>query len=335
MESSIKNIQELWKEIKYLRLQFEKECYNKRINETNPRAIMQDDSFFLTIKKKCQNTINSDKNEKYKNKLDVLNKLIEKDFSSYVDGETSLYTLSKKVECAFVKDNFGLAKLEFCMNVVLDNEFDFECNKIAFPVISKAFGFDENYLINLSNEMNEAFSSICLDKSKNINNALLIGGILSIALIIPGIGGLIGGYAAAASTTTASLASVSCLGMAEGVAVLCIGAAISSGAAIGTSYLVLNKIDKEKFKTEFSKLSIDQTILSLVKTSLSLIYIRKFINDSRAFEIYSSIVEEYIDLKSDVDLRLFLKSEEIESDSKKNKIFANTDGYLKKKLFSL
>ncbi len=48
--------------------------------------------------------------------------------------------------------------------------------------------------------------------------------------------------------------------------------------------------------------------------------------------MYESFAEQYIDLKSDVDLRLFVKKEDVDVNDKKNNIFHNADKYLKKEL---
>ena len=65
-----------------------------------------------------------------------------------------------------------------------------------------------------------------------------------------------------------------------------------------------------------------------------IIHLGKNINVTGARELYENLVDQYIDLKADVDVRLFLNSEDIENNKKKNLIFSHSDEFLKKNLFA-
>ena len=215
------------------------------------------------------------------------------------------------------------------MNVLLDNIYEFETNPSSYDKISTMLGYNNSYLINLEKNMKLAYCSITNNKNNNLKTAAIVSGIIAIPLLISGVGAAIGGFAASASITTSGLASLfGGIGMAIVVAGSCLYSVAITGGVLGSAYFTLDASQKYKLKRDFARLSVDETTVSLVKTIMSILQIKNYKDDADAQKIYESYVEEYIDLKSDVDLRLFINNEEIEENKKKNTIFNNADNYL-------
>ena len=83
---------------------------------------------------------------------------------------------------------------------------------------------------------------------------------------------------------------------------------------------------------EFYNLNVDQTAFYLAKSTVLLLQINKFkSNDPVAQEIYESYVENYIDIKSDITLKMLLDGD-INNNIERAKVFNNVDIYLATKL---
>ena len=94
----------------------------------------------------------------------------------------------------------------------------------------------------------------------------------------------------------------------------------------------INNIHKEKLLKEFYNLNVEQTAFYLAKSTVLLLQINKFReSDPVAMEIYESYVENYIDIKSDITLKMLLDGK-VEENLNKAKVFNNVDIYLATKL---
>ncbi len=333
---SVSILNNLYYSITRLRLENEKQYYDSKIMQTSPKTVCSSDKIFDKLKKGSFNFFNNGTYNKYlekkKNIVLYINDYITKNSTLIYYNENEIQTKCREV---FKDDYYGIAKLEFAMNIVTDSDYEYETNAYSFYVISSLLDLNESYLMNTYNMMKKIYSEISLNKKTIGIKAIPIASLVAIVLIISGVGAAIGGYAVAGSVTTAGLAGVSFgMGMAEGVAVLCVASAIGFGVTYGATYAGLTIAQKRKLKEEFAKLSIDQMVMSLVKTIMFMLHMRKF-KDDKAKELYNSYVEEYIDLKYDCDIRLFLKEEKVLENKDKNRIFANVDEFLKKNLFSV
>ena len=319
-----------------IRLNNERSYYIEKTRQTAPKNTISTDTFFTKLKKGTSNFFNSGTYNKYVDKRNKIDDYIKKyDDENYNLIEYNDSEIRQKVREVFVNDKYGLAKLEFIMNFITSDSYEYETNSESFSEISQLLDLEYDYVMNIYNLMKKVYSEISINKRSINTNALAIASLITIPLIISGVGAIIGGYAVAGSVTTAGLAGAGLgLGMAEGVAVLCLASAAGFGLTYGLTYKGLELNQKRKLKQEFAELSIEQTTMSLVKTMISMLHLHDF-SDSEAKELYNSYVEEYIDLKSDCDVRLFLKEEKVLENKDKNSIFANADIYLKKHLFSV
>ena len=72
--------------------------------------------------------------------------------------------------------------------------------------------------------------------------------------------------------------------------------------------------------------------MSLAQTIIMITQINKFRDqDIVAEKLYTELIDNYIDIKSDIALKMFL-SDNNQTDFKKNKIFHKVDDYLFKKM---
>jgi len=307
--------------IKEYRLQteisFHKEEYEKRM----PKEVAIDDGFFKKLKKNTGNAINKTEYERH---LKLYNELTEKN-NAYLEenkkySEYNIDNIYELVLDLFKKDKYNVAKLEFAMNVVLDGDFKYECNDKTFVKISTVLGFDTNYLTNLRQKLQDAYAEIGLDKTQAIKNALKVGGIaFGVCMVASGIGAL-AALAAGATTAAFSLSAITISSLSLG---------ISIGAIAGIATMDKNY---EDLKKQFMNLTVEETAITLAKSIIMIKQLDLYKTEEEAKKLYDGMIEEYIDLKSDLDLRILVGKEDLENNNKKSEVFYNADKYLKKEL---
>ena len=321
----IDELKNLIASVRAYRYDKELEYYNAEVNKRAPKMIGAKEDFFSSLGKKITNSFNNygynEYNEK-KSKVEFLLNQLKEDNTIYSGSE-----LKEKLDSLFKNDITGVAKLEFSMNIILDNSYKFEVNDYSYRFLSNLMDEDENYLFDIEKSMKEAYSKIALNKTNIKQNAAIVGSLLSLVIIAGGVGGVLGATAAAgAGLTTLGV------GLAEGVSIIILGGALTTGATIGLTYAGLKGAEKSKIKKEFQNLSIDEATLSLVKTVLAIVHLKKNSSEENK-ELYDAYIEQYLDLKSDVDLNLFMNDYMVEENKDKNKLFNNADELLKKLLF--
>ena len=324
IEQKINELETLYASVKNLRMDLELKYYDDEIAKTSPRLIGRDENIFSKLGKNITNNVNSSRYNKIKEKqltLRDLHKELKETYNIYSNEE-----FKTKLQDMFETDDSGIAKLEFSMSVILDSTFDYETNKESFRQISLLLNENENYLLDLKVKMLKAYQDISLDKTDNFKNALIVGGALSLLLVTGGVGGVFAGYAA-------GLTSLG-IGMTSTLAVIALTSAVSMAGISYVTYSSLNANDKRKLKEEFAKYTVEETTMSLVKTSMCLLYLKENNKKEQYEDLYDSFVEQYIDLKSDVDLRLFKDNDDVELNKKKNKLFNNADAFLRNNLFT-
>ena len=95
---------------------------------------------------------------------------------------------------------------------------------------------------------------------------------------------------------------------------------------------VIDSIQKDVLLKQFYDLNVEQTAFCLAKSIVLLLQVNKYReNDPVAQEIYESYVETYIDIKSDITLKMLLDGK-IEENFEKAKVINNMDIYLATKL---
>ena len=321
--TKINELEELYANIKYIRLNVELAYCDQEIAKTCPKLIGCQENIFSKWSKEITNNVNNSRYNKIKEK-----QLNVKDLMKELKEKYSLYEEDKLKEILkdmFSNDESGIAKLEFAMSIILDSSYKYETNKTSFKQLSVLLGENEDYLLDLKVKMLKAYQDISIDKQDNLKNALIVGGALSLLLVTGGVGGVFASYAA-------GLTSLG-IGMTSSFAVLALTSMVSMGGISYITYSALNANDKRKLKEEFRNYTVEETTLSLVKTSMCLLHLKGNLNSEENIALYDSFVEQYIDLKSDVDLRLFKDSEDIENNKKKNKVFNNADAFLRNNLF--
>jgi len=320
MNDKVKLYKEIETKIRLVRLENEIKYYEDVINKKSPKDINDNDGFFNKTKKKLSNNLNKNEYEFAKKTLDNLKNIYDDLLSDSMLKSYSIdndIEFKEKVSLLFNDDKFSVAKLEFVMSIILDNTFAFTQNGISYPYLSDILGYNEDYLSLIEKKLRGFYQDINIKKSDLLRNACIISVCIAPALLITGFaGGLFVG----------SIFSEAMVGLLVGGGLV---------ATAGLTYVCLKEVEREKLKEEFSKLNVEETSLNLAKTIVLIEHMNNVYtktHDEEAEEIYESFVDEYIDLKSDVDLRLFINKENVDLNDNKNKVFHNADQLLKKTL---
>ena len=318
LKKEVNLIEELEFFIRKYRLEKEIEYHKEAFEGKKPEDIDDNENIFQRLKKRTKNTFNKNDYENHLNKFNDLNKKYEELIKDKNYDINDINAHEKSIQL-FKDDLFGVSKLEFAMNVVLDDYVEYECNDKTYGRISLILGYTEDFLTNLTNKMSKIYTNISLDRQSFFNSAITAGLIVGgVALVCSGIGAIAGVAVGAASTFTITGA---------------LWGALCLGSAVGTiTYIALKEEDKSKLKKDFAKLNLEQTAMSLTKTVILLKQLDNYKNEEKAVEVYNSLIEEYIDLKSDVDLRILVGREEVELNNKKMNLFTNAYNQMKSEL---
>ena len=323
------NIDVIFENIRKIRLLADIINHQEEIEEKKPEEIAEGEGFFKANFKKIKNTFKSDAYQKASESLNAkvvkfneisneqisssLNQTYLKDMIEKISEESTL--IAKDI---FKDDSYKVGKIEFVMNVLCDNFVEYENNEEANAKISLILGEDEEYVDNILEELAEAYQRIGIKANGIFNKELELP-------ILTGLAALVIGN---------PLISVGIIGLslAECVTTLC-GLKVSFFNNLrNEASEAINNIQKERLLNEFYNLNVEQTAFYLAKSTVLLLQINKFrASDPVAQEIYESYVENYIDIKSDITLKMLLDGN-IEENLDKAKVFNNVDIYLATKL---
>lgn len=321
MSEKVKLYKEIEAKIRLYRILNEINYYSNIIEKKTPKEIGENDSFWKKTKKKVNNTLNKNEYEtssKKKEELENLYNELNTDFEAKGYSINSDEEFKEKIDELFSDDKYNVAKIEFIMSIILDNKCQFSQNNESYKYLSKLFGYDDGFISNLEKNLIKNYQEISLKKGDILKNACVLSCCIAPIVLVSGIGAGIFAGALFSEVLTATLVTA---GMIAGVTAI--------------TYVGLKEIDKARIKEEFSKLNVEETALNLAKTIILIDHMNKAYlenHEDEAEEIYESFIDEYIDLKSDVDLRLFINKEDIDLNDNKNKVFHNADQLLKKAL---
>ena len=325
--------------IKKLGILIDLKEFKEIINRKRPVEVLQSDNVFESSGKNIKNWFNSfsydDANAKFDVKLKRYNSEYEAKIKSHIsvkqietlidDVKTEIYNITDEM---FKEDKYGLGKLEFSLMIAMDPKIDIECKELLYHNLSNVLNERYDYISNIKKNLLSTYQSIS-EKYVDINKIRLTAGLLTGCAILFAINPLIGGITASASTTTAALAGLfGGVGMAEGVLLLCgISASVYALSDIGITE-AQKLIQRNKLKEEFYKLTVEETTLSLAKTIMSLVQIKKYIdNDDNARKLYYELIERYVDIKSDIELKMLMNID-AETNFQKTKVFNKVDEFL-------
>lgn len=315
----------LFDNIRKIRLLLDIVCHINKIEETKPEFIDETEGFFKTNFKKIKNSI---KNDFYKKAVEGLETKVRK-YNLISDEEISVYHRpnylneliekikeeSKKIANEIFKDDsYKVGKIEFVMNVLCDDYAEYKSNSKANEIVSKILNEDIDFTDDVLESLSDAYQKIGIKPTSGFNARLEEGaltGLFAMILANPIISaGIVG------------------LSFAECITALC-GIKFSFFKEIKNEASdAINSIQKERIVKAFYSLDVDQTAFYLAKSTVLLLQINKYrTNDPVAQEIYESYVESYIDIKSDITLKMLLDGGFSENINKA-KVFNNMDIYL-------
>ena len=328
-KENINNVDLLFKNIRKIRLLTDIITHLEEIKEKTPEFIDENEGFFKKNFKKIKNSLNGEFYKKAQKSLEEkiikYNELDEEQINSCYRPNYLNEMIDKIINDSktianeiFSDDSYELGKIEFVMNVLCDNYTKFLNNEELNSKISYILNEDEDFVDSILNNLTEAYQKIGIKPTEGIAaklHAPLLTGLATLVIANPLVAmGIVG------------------VSLAECITTLC-GLKISMIDQIknGTTKTI-DSIQKDILLKEFYNLNIDQTAFYLAKSTVLLLQINKFRgNDPIAEEIFESYVENYIDIKSDITLKMLLK-DGLAENIEKAKVFNNVDIYLATKL---
>lgn len=342
--NDVKMISELDIIITKIRILLDIYNHKNTVERKAPQAINSNDGFFANSWKSIKNTVNDGAYKKateaIEQKTYIFNQLSDVQIYVYESKERLENLIRKYTSIAFklqnqifINDTYNLGKIEFIINIITNTTINYSYNDHAFSFIStNVFGKDINYIQQIKDDLFEAYKAISLNNdgiSKYKYMPALLTGILICSAFIP----VIGGLSASAAVTTSSLAGIfPGIGMAEGVIALCGCAAVAPIVVNKALDIGNNAIQVASIKKDFKKLELNEATFSLAKSILFIVEIYKYREqDSKAEYLYSTYIENYLDIKTDITLDM-LMSTNSKMNYEKLTVFNNVDKYLVKKL---
>ena len=323
------NVDVLFENIRKIRILSDILIHLEVMESKKPESIEGNEGFFKSNFKKIKNSFNNEAyqkaSEKLNQKIDKFNEINDEQISSSLNPIYIKDFIEKIKEDSvsialniFKEDVYKVGKIEFVMNVLCDNFVEYENNDEANEVISLLLGEDNDFVDNILEELTEAYQKI----------GIMPKGIFNPELRIP----LLTGLAALVIGNPLISFGIVGLSFAECITTLC-GIKVSFFNKLrDDASSAINNIHKEQLLKEFYNLNVEQTTFYLAKSTVLLLQINKFReNDPVAMEIYESYVENYIDIKSDITLKMLLDGK-VEENLNKAKVFNNVDIYLATKL---
>ncbi len=327
MSTRLDNIDEknLFTYFQYVRLHVAKELNekniekSKKINETNTTL----DGLFKNFGRFIDRSVNN--YEKKYCSIDENIKSFENKNSNIINGGTACELCNS----LFKDDECGLHKLLFSINIIFDNEYNYEYKDDGLKYVSNILFGNQNDIIEIKKQLEQNYSCIAKKELSTVQKGLLVSA-SAVALI----GCLcfpiffVGGVGASASTTTSMLAFAG--DMQAGVGLLSLGSITLGALFVGLSYYGLDSYNKKIAKDEFRKLSPELNSLYL---AIQCTYIQRIVNriskDKLKYQL-DIIIKNFNELKQDLDYYLFVENESIEDNKKKLNSFHNFDNRLAK-----
>ena len=325
MNNKHNNVDKLFNNIRKIRLLLDIIDHINKIEETKPEFIDENEGFFKTNFKKIKNSFKSETHSKaiegLETKVRKYNEISEDKINVYHRPnflkeliETIKNESTKLAKEIFGDDSYKLGKIEFVMNVLCDDYADYKNNKQANEIVSLILDEDKNHVQNVLYDLTDAYQKIGIKPTTGLNARLEASALTGLAAMI-------------LANPIISLGIVG-VSLAESITALC-GLKFSFFQEIkNEAAQTINSIQKERLLKAFYSLNVDQTAFYLAKSTVLLLQINKFrAQDPVAEEIFESYVESYIDIKSDITLKMLLEGGMSENINKA-KVFNNMDIYL-------
>jgi hypothetical protein len=306
---------------------------HKQIVESKkPEDVYDHDNFFKQGMKKIKNTINDsayknaafqldDKIFKYNTlETDTINVCVTE---KYLAGLIKDFTDEAKKLAGeiFANDEFKLGKMEFAISVAFDDFAEFITKDSVYKIISAVLGEEEDFVKKVKEDLLEAYHKINVKPTQELNAKVVAGLITGVAVM-----GLTNVFIGAKTIAFGAI------GLAESILTLT-GLSVAGYEGLKHAYDKLEyKVERQLLRNEFYQLDLGQTTFSLAKSIIMIVELNKYRKDSSVAEdLYCSYIENYIDIKSDITLKL-LMSENSKENYEKSKVYNNVDKFLVSKL---
>ena len=316
-----KKFGKLLKTIQYMRLVFINNLIDKQIEKKQLIEGNQNDGFLKNLGTSISNSLNKRPLDKLNEKKEKITTILNgfKTIEIYKNDDEML----KAIQTLFKDDVYNLEKTLFSLNVIFDNEFNYEYEKESLNHISSILWDEKTYLLNLKSEIEEIYMDIAKQPLSTRQKVILGGVIAGAALTIFSLGTSTLG-ALSASTFTTTLATIGGT-MAGGVSAYATTAVLLTGFIGVTTYVAMNEHNKRVLRKEFREMKYEEVaILMSIRA-----YMMKITKTRMPLDLYKEKTDELLrmvqDIRSDTEYSLFVERNDIEENKKKIKVFHNLD----------
>lgn len=229
----------------------------------------------------------------------------------------------------FKDDKYGISRLTFAVEVVLDSEYDYEFEKEGLEAASMFLFGNLNHLETIKKDLEHNYKVISGNSLNDGQKAGLIA-IGAAALIttfaVPVLG--VGGLKASAAATTAALAAKGFGDMQLAVGLIAANSLITFGAITGGTYLLMKEHNKHEAMKEFKKLSAEEQNMALAIQGLIIDQLKKECPKDIFKEELDKILQSMNNMKGDMDYFTFVEGDKSANNIKRLKGFHNFDDLL-------
>lgn len=229
----------------------------------------------------------------------------------------------------FKDDKYGISRLTFAVEVVLDSEYDYEFEKEGLEAASMFLFGNLNHLETIKRDLEHNFKAIHGNSLSDKQKALLIG-IGAAALIttfaVPILS--VGGLKASAAATTAALAAKGFGDMQLAVGLIATNSLLTFAAITGGTYLLMKQHNKLEAMAEFKKLSAEEQNMALAIQGLIINQLKKECPKDIFKEELDKILQSMNNMKGDMDYFTFVEGENTTENQKRLNGFHNFDNLL-------
>lgn len=314
--------------LQFIRLQKAKELNDANIIKNRKDEVIKENKWenlkrgASNIFKSFSNTIQqtTSKNQIIVNQLDIF----KQKNANYSEANARSAMINM-----FKDDTWGISKLLFAVEVVLDTEFKYEFEKEGLEAASMFLFKNASSLEIIKRDLEHNFKIITGNSLSNGQKGALIGvgaAALIVSFVIPVLG--VGGLKASAAATTAALAAKGFGDMQLAVGMVAANSLLCFGALTGSTYLLMKQYNKHETMKEFERLTADEQNMSLAIQGLIIKQLKKECPSNVYKEELDRTLQSINNMKGDLDYFVYVEEEKTANYLKRLDGFHNFDKLL-------
>lgn len=328
MEKNEKIYLDVFKSFQYFRLKKSVELIDQVIDANTVNNTDPNPGFFKMIannykNNKCYNALEE------KNKYETLIRNFEWENQDYNYRLYFERNIEKNIKELFANDYYGLSRLLFAINIIFDKQYEYKGHDETFHLMSSILYYDSSRFNEIEKQFKQLFLSINKKELSRLQKGILIGiGLASITSVVLLPICLVGGATASAVATTTSLSAIGFSDMQIGVGFASLCGAVAGLSLIGIGYGNMRFYNRQKLKTEFKRLSLDESAMLLTIKAMIISEAKKTMPRDKFKEEINKILEIVDDYKSDTEYYLFAERDDVNTNKERINQFHRWDNEL-------